>query len=109
MPPHEEQMDGRNDNHPEWTESHNWLPNNCECFYRVDAESTLSGHEFTPFNDRGESVSRPCARRGVWRGLWQCGSCPDTHIVLVCDVCREHHDEDSSSAIGARIVWTPAQ
>lgn len=98
------------DQHPEWQSGrHEWSEFDCQCYVGAPTSPGLSGHEFNPFDDTGHFVRRPCARPGVWRGLWQCGSCPDTHTALVCGECRAHHDADAATGTGANLMWVPAQ
>lgn len=77
----------------------------CECYHGVPAREGFSGHEFTPFDDTGNWTRDPCQGHGVWRGLWQCGGCPNTHTVLVCAECREAHDADAATGMGAQLMW----
>lgn len=98
------------DQHPEWQSGrHEWSEVDCQCYVGPPLGAGLSGHEFTPFDDMGEFVRKPCARPGAWRGLWQCGGCPDTHTVLVCDECRAHHDADAATGTGAALMWVRVQ
>lgn len=98
------------DQHPEWhAETHEWSERDCRCYVGPPSSPGLSGHEFSPFDDKGVFVRKPCARPGLWRGLWQCGGCPDTHTVLVCDQCRSHHDADAATGVGATLMWVIAQ
>lgn len=98
------------DQHPEWKSSrHEWSKADCQCYVGPPTSPGLSGHEFTPFDDKGDFGRKPCARPGVWRGLWQCGGCPRSHTVLVCGECRVHHDADAATSVGATLMWVRAQ
>lgn len=85
------------------------LRKDCQCHVGPPIGPGFSGHEFSPVDEKGIFVRRPCARPGVWRGFWQCGGCPDTHVALVCDECRAHHDADSTAADGAKLMWIRVQ
>lgn len=98
------------DPHPEWQPSiHEGSEKDCQCHVGPPISPGFSGHEFSPFDEKGIFVRRPCGRPGVWRGLWQCGGCPDTHVALVCDECRAHHDADATAAGGAKLMWIRVQ
>lgn len=98
------------DPHREWQEdTHTWSELDCQCYVGPTDAAGFSGHEFNPFSPDGDFFRRPCGRPGVWRGLWQCGDCPDTHVALVCHECRAHHDADAAFEGGATLVWARAQ
>lgn len=98
------------DHHQEWRASvHEWSEIDCQWYFGTPTRLGLSGHEFTPFDKDGDFVRIPCARAGVWRGLWKCGGCPDTHTVLVCDQCRACHDADAETGEGALMMWVTAR
>ena len=81
--------------------------NQCWCFHGP-TEPGLSGHEFTPIDEAGNRSRAQCDNSGRWLSTWQCGGCPETHTVQVCDACRTAHDADAATGLGAVIDWQPS-
>ncbi len=96
------------DQHREWR-SHEWSEKDCQCYVGPIYRPRPVRARVRPI--RRERCLRADSLRptGCLEGLWQCGSCPDTHTVLVCDECRPHHDADSTTDRGAILVWFSAQ
>lgn len=95
--------------HPEdQTEISDVTERQCECYHGPPTRKGLSGHEFSPFDSSGRWTRDRCEAPGLWRGLWQCGACPDTHTVLVCAECRLVHDADAATGLGAQLMWVTA-
>lgn len=92
----------------ERVETYEWSEHDCQCWHGAPRQAGLSGHEFSPFNANGVADYAICRSPGVWRGLWQCGGCPDTHTTLVCDECRGFHDADAASGVGVVMMWMKA-